>query len=142
MDKNMDKDKSWAVLLTDLTKAFECIVYDFLIAKLEAYCFSYEALKVMQNYLIDRKHRTKVRYSFSDFIDLLLCVPQDSILVLLLFNIYICDIFIFVEEDNNVSYADNTTPYSKNQICYNSSREYRNKRKGSFQLVFYELSES
>ena len=96
MNKNMDKDKSWAVLLTDLTKAFECIVYDFLIAKLEAYCFSYEALKVMQNYLIDRKHRTKVRYSFSDFIDLLLGVPQGSILVLLLFNIYICDIFIFV----------------------------------------------
>ena len=35
MDKSMHKDKSWAVLLTDLTKAFECIVYDFLIAKLE-----------------------------------------------------------------------------------------------------------
>ena len=47
--KNMDKEKSCAVLFTDLSIAFDCIVYDFLIAKLEAYGFSYEALKVMYN---------------------------------------------------------------------------------------------
>ena len=38
--KNMDKGKSCAALLTDLNKAFDCIVHDFLIAKLEAYGFS------------------------------------------------------------------------------------------------------
>ena len=97
---------------TDLSKAFDCIVHDFLIAKLEAYGFSYEALKVIYNYLTDRKHRTKVNNSFSDFIDLLLGVPQGSILGPLLFNIYICDLFFFVEEDNVTSYADDTTPYS------------------------------
>ena len=110
--KNMDKGKSCAALLTDLSKAFDCIVHDFLIAKLEAYGFSYEALKVIYNYLTDRKHRTKVNNSFSDFIDLLLGVPQGSILGPLLFNIYICDLFFFVEEDNVTSYADDTTPYS------------------------------
>ena len=47
--KNMDKEKSCAVLFTDLSIAFDCIVYDFLIAKLEAYGFSCEALKVMYN---------------------------------------------------------------------------------------------
>ena len=51
----MDKGILCAALLTDLSKAFDCIVYDFLIAKLEAYGFSYEALKVMYNYLTDRK---------------------------------------------------------------------------------------
>ena len=70
--KNMDKGKSYAALLSDLSKAFDCIVHDFLTAKLEAYGFSYEALKVMYNYLTDRKHRTKVNNSFRDFIDLLL----------------------------------------------------------------------
>ena len=57
--KNMDQGKSYAALLTDLSKAFDCIVHDFLIAQLQSYGFSYEALKVMRNYLIDRKHRTE-----------------------------------------------------------------------------------
>ena len=68
--------------------------------------------KVMHNYLTDRKHRTRINDSFSDFIDLLLGVPQGSILGPRLFNIYICDLFFFVEEDNFTGYADDTSPYS------------------------------
>ena len=51
----MDKGKSCAALLTALSKAFGCIVHDFLLVKLEAYGFSYEALKVIYNSLTDRK---------------------------------------------------------------------------------------
>ena len=86
-------------------------MHDFLIAKLEAHGFSYEALQIMYNYLTDRKH-SKVNDYFSNFIDLLLGVLQGSILSPLLFNIYICDLFFFVEEDNVTSYAEDTTPYS------------------------------
>ena len=71
----MDKGKSCAALLADLSKAFDCIVPDLLTAKLEAQGLSYEALNIMYNYLTDRKHRTKVNNFFSDFIDLLLGVP-------------------------------------------------------------------
>ena len=138
----MNKGKSCAALLTDLSKTFHCIVHDFLIAKLEAYDFSYEALKVMHKYLTDRKHRTKINDSSSDFIDLLLDVPQGSTLDPLLFNIYICDLFFFVEKDNVTGYADDTIPYSNGKNVVNSFRKYRNKGKGSFQLVFYELSEN
>ena len=112
----MDKGKSCAALLTDLSKAFDCIVHEFLIAKLEAYGFLYETYKVMCNYFTHRKHRTKVNDFFSDFVVLLLGVPQGSILGPLLFNIYICDLFFFVEEDNVTSYADDTTPYSNGKI--------------------------
>ena len=69
----------------------------------------------MHNYLTNRKCRTKVNYSFSDFIDLLLGVPQGSILGPLLFNIYICNLSFFVKEENVTSYADDTTPYSNSK---------------------------
>ena len=57
----MDKGGSCAALLTDLSKAFGCIVHDFFIAKLKAYGFFYEPFKVMDSYLTDRKHRTKTK---------------------------------------------------------------------------------
>ena len=34
-------------MLTDLCKDFDCIMYDFLLTKIEAYAFFYEALKVI-----------------------------------------------------------------------------------------------
>ena len=127
----MDKGKSCATLLTDLSKVFDCIVHDFLIDKLEAYDFSYEALIVMYNHLTDKKHKTKLNNSFSDFIDLLLGVPQSSILGPTLFNIYICDVFFFVEEDVT-SYGDDTTSYSNGKNVVTVSENIETKEKEVF----------
>ena len=52
--QNLDKDGSCGALLTDLSKAFDCIVYDFLIAKLEACGSTYQAVNFMKNYPLDR----------------------------------------------------------------------------------------
>ena len=103
---------SCAALLTDLYKAFDCIVPDPLIAKLETDVLSCEALKVMHSQLAGRKHRTKINTSFSSFIDLLKRVPQASILRHLLFNIYTCNLFFFIEIEKVTNYADDTTPYA------------------------------
>ena len=57
--KYLDKDGVSGALLTDLSKVFECLLYDLLIAKLAAYGFGYESLTLIQSYLPNRKQRIK-----------------------------------------------------------------------------------
>ena len=67
--KNMNNSNSCAVLLTDLRKAFDSIVLDFLIAKPKVNDFSYEVLQSTYKYLTDRNYKTKVNEFLSDFIN-------------------------------------------------------------------------
>ena len=61
----IDSGQMFGALLTDLSKAFDCLDHDLLIAKLNAYEFSLPALKLVHDYLLNRKQRTKVnRNSF------------------------------------------------------------------------------
>ena len=46
----------FGALLTDLSKAFDCLDHELLIAKLNAYGFSLTALKPVRNYLSNRKN--------------------------------------------------------------------------------------
>ena len=78
---NLDPGGICRALFTDLSQTFDCLVHDFLIAKLKAYDFTYESLKLINSYLTDRKHRTKINSSYSLFLDLLIGVPRDPFLV-------------------------------------------------------------
>ena len=98
---NLDKGGSCDAQWTGLSKAFDCIPHDFLTAKLEASSFTYEALNVIKNRLSDRTDRTKTNDSYSLFLDLLIRVPQGSILDPLLFNFDIRNLLFFIEEDTD-----------------------------------------
>ena len=110
--KALDNKNKFGALLTDLSKAFDCINHELLIAKMEAYGFDFVSLKMILSYLTGRKHRTKVNNYLSKWADIISGVPQGSILGPLLFNIYINDIFFFAQEDRIANYADDTTPYA------------------------------
>ena len=68
--KYLDKDGINGALLTDLSKAFYCLLHDLLIEKLVAYGFDYESSMLIQSYLSNRKQRTKVNNTYSTFLTL------------------------------------------------------------------------
>ena len=71
---------------TILSKLFDCISHDLLIAKLNASGLDQNGLNVIHNYLSGRSRKNKVSSSFSDLLDILHGVPQGAILGPLLFN--------------------------------------------------------
>ena len=95
---------------TGLSKAFDCLSHELLIAKVDAYGFDKNALKLVNSYLTYRKQRVKINDKYSSWSEILFRVPQGSILGPLLFNVFICDMFCCLEDSNIANYADNSTP--------------------------------
>ena len=107
----VDNKKAFGALLTDLSKAFDSICYDLLIAKLNSYGLSLPALKLVHNYLQNRKQKTKNGTAYSLWEEIFSGVPQGSIFDPLLFSIFLCDLFLTIEDNYFTNYADDTTPY-------------------------------
>ena len=101
----------FALLLTDLSKTFHCLDHELLIAKLNAYCFRLTVLKLVKNYLSNRKPRAKINSSYISLLEIIFGVPQGSILGPLLFNIFLIDLFFIIEDTDIDSYEDDNTPY-------------------------------
>ena len=135
-EKSLDKEGIGGVILTDLSKAFDCMLHDLLIVKLAAYGFYYQSLRIMERFLSNRQQRTKISNAFNRYSKIIYGVPQGSLLGPLLFNIYISDIFIDMIECDIASYADNyfynkisnkSAKYQSTTLQMNQNKLYKNK---------------
>ena len=86
---SLDNGGKVGAIFLDLSKAFDCLRYDPLIAKLEAYGLSHCALTFIYNCLHGRQERVHINASFSSWKKITLGIPQGSVLGPMFFNIHV-----------------------------------------------------
>ena len=107
--KALDNNECVAAIFMDLSKAFDCLPHELLVAKLRAYGLSEEAVKLLDSYLSDRSQQIRLGPHTSTWERIFKGIPQGSILGPLLFNVFINDIFYFVVYSIIHNYADDNT---------------------------------
>ena len=100
------------VFFNELSKAFDCIGHNLLIAKLSWFGKTPISLKLIFSYLSNRTLGVRMDNSYRRKSEIKYGVPQGSVLGSLLFDIDLMNLFLECEDDNISSYADDTTPYS------------------------------
>ena len=113
--KEIDNGGFVGTVLMDLSKAYDCIPHELLIVKLNCYGIENESLRLLLDYLINRKRRTQIGSSFSSCWDINTGVTQRSILGPRIFNIFINDLFFSITKLEVCNFADHSTLNSCNK---------------------------
>ena len=96
----------------DKGKKVDSLNHNLLLAKLNAFGFCFNAIAFVQSYLLERFQRVNIKNNFSEWCKILLRLPKVLILGPLLFNIFINDIFYFIQEAYICNLADDNSSYS------------------------------
>ena len=108
----MEALKVFGPLLTDLSKACDCLDHQLLIVKLNAYGFSLPASRLINDYLYNMRQRTKIGNSFSDWFKVIIRVRQGLILGPLLFDIFLANLYSVLKDGDTANFVDDNTPFT------------------------------
>jgi hypothetical protein len=107
----LDDGQTTAAVAIDLSKAFDSINHELLLAKLAAYGVKEHSMRLLGSYLNGRRQRVRIDREMSSWRNVTKGVPQGSLLGPLLFNIYVNDVTKFCQSAIIRLYADDTTLY-------------------------------
>ena len=93
--KNLDDDYIVGAVLMNLSKTFDCIPHDLLIAKLDSYGLDINLLKYINSYLDNGKLCVRINIISSNFNGIISLVPQGSVEESILFNAFF-NVFSFL----------------------------------------------
>ena len=83
-----------------------------MLAKLQAYGFSKDSLKLLLNYLRNHIQKIKTDPTFSDWINIVRSIPQGSVFGTLHFQIFMNDLLFFSAKCKIYNFGDNNSLYS------------------------------
>ena len=112
--KSIDQKKVVALILLDLSAAFDTINHKILLKRLSSkYGVSSVALKWFSSYIQNRQQKVKINRESSDELELPCGVPQGSVLGPLLFTLYVAPVANIAREHgiDNMFYADDSQLY-------------------------------
>ena len=88
--RSLDKGGAFGAVLTDISKAFDYLPHELVIAKLHAYGVDIPSLKLLHPYLNKRKQSVQLNGTYSSWSEIIFGrVSQDSIFIIILFSLYL-----------------------------------------------------
>ena len=94
----LDSGRFIGSILMDLSVAYDCLLHNLLLDKLQANGFSKEGVRLVLSYLMNRTQRINIGSTFSDRTNILKYILQGSMLGVLLFNIFINGFGLFLSK--------------------------------------------
>ena len=101
----------------DLSKTYDCIPYELLIAKLDLQGAAKNSLKLIHNYFSRRKQITNTSSSLSTWYVINTGVPKGSLLGPSLFNVIINNLFLFITRSHVFNFPESNALLVIIRIC-------------------------